>query len=296
MLNKKFSMTKISVVLFLTCFFLSCTQKEQPVDNVTITLQNNNKNAILVSRKTPPDAVLAFKKSNKRSLPDSFILQTNLDELPVIKLQKSDSVFVVEGMISGLDSNNSETPVFSITLLLTGGLVFFLVLLFFIVRKKKQSHIKKQHVHDTLVQQHQSEIPVELLENTEKEDYNSNTIDLQTVENIELYSKLLTYYQNEKPYLNANLKAIDVAKALNTSHRTLTAIIKANGLNGFSNFNNKYRVEEVIRQFKDPNYSSIKMEAISSNAGFGNRQTFYDAFEEFTGLNPGFYRSEFLKQ
>ncbi len=287
-------MAKISVFLFLTCFFLSCTQKEQAVDNRPIVFQNNDKNAIVLSRKTPPDAVLAFKTSNKRSLPDSFILQTNLDELPVIKLQKSDSVFVVEGMISDVNSKNPETPISSKTLLLIGGLFFFLVLLFFIVRKKKQATIEKQHAHDLLEKQHQTEIDVELLENAESN--NSNTIDLPTVENIELYSMLLTYYQNEKPYLNANLKAIDVAKALNTSPRTLTAIIKANGLNGFSNFNNKYRVEEVIRQFKDPNYSSIKMEAISSNAGFGNRQTFYDAFEEFTGFNPGFYRSEFLKR
>ena len=155
--------------------------------------------------------------------------------------------------------------------------------------------IKKQIAHDLLAQQHQAEIDAELLENAEKEDYNSNAFDLPTAENIELYSKLLTYYQNEKPYLNANLKAIDVARALNTSPRTLTAILKANGFNGFNNFNNKYRVDEVIRQFNDPNFSSIKMEAISSNAGFGNRQTFYNAFEEFTGLNPGFYRSEFLK-
>ncbi len=289
-------MKNISVVLFLTFLLFSCTKKDQPADNVPIVFQKNDKNAILVSRKTTPDAVLAFKKSNKRSLPDSFILQTNLDELPVIKIQKSDSVFVVEGMISGLDSNTTETPVFSIILLLIGGLVFFIVLLFFIIRKKKQSTIKKQQAHDLLEKQHQAEIDAELVENTENKDYISSAIEVPTAENIELYSKLLTYYQNEKPYLNANLKAIDVAKALNTSPRTLTAIIKANGYNGFSNFNNKYRVEEVIRQFNDPNYLSIKMEAISSNAGFGNRQTFYDAFEEHTGLNPGFYRSEFLKQ
>jgi AraC-like DNA-binding protein len=180
--------------------------------------------------------------------------------------------------------------------LLIGGLLFILVLLFFIVRKKKQSTIKKQLEADLLAQQHQTEIDAELLEDNENEIDTSDSILVPTAENIDLYSKLVFFYQNEKPYLNANLKAIDVAKALNTSPRTITAIIKANGFNGFNNFNNKYRVEEVIRQFNDPNYLYIKMEAISSNAGFGNRQTFYNAFEEFTGLNPGYYRSEFLKQ
>jgi AraC-like DNA-binding protein len=37
------------------------------------------------------------------------------------------------------------------------------------------------------------------------------------------------------------------------------------------------------------------MEDIANNSGFGSRQSFYTAFEEFTGLNPGFYRAEILK-
>ena len=95
--------------------------------------------------------------------------------------------------------------------------------------------------------------------------------------------------------MNSNLKAVDVAKALQVPSRNITAILKANGFSGFNNFNNKYRVLEVKRQFEDPNCVALKMEVISSIAGFGNRQTFYTAFEEYTGLNPGFYRAEILK-
>ena len=114
-------------------------------------------------------------------------------------------------------------------------------------------------------------------------------------ENIDLYTKLLEYYHKDKPYLNPKLKAVDVAKALLVPQRNITAILKANEFNGFNNFNNKYRVEEVKRQFEDPNCLVLKMEVIASQAGFGNKQSFYTAFEEFTGLNPGFYRAEILK-
>ena len=115
------------------------------------------------------------------------------------------------------------------------------------------------------------------------------------MENIVLYNQLIAYYEKEKPYLNAKLKAAEIAKELQVSQRTITAILKANGYNGFNNLNNKYRVAEVKRQFEDPSCSVLKMEVIASKAGFGNKQSFYTAFEEFTGLNPGFYRDEILK-
>jgi transcriptional regulator GlxA family with amidase domain len=35
---------------------------------------------------------------------------------------------------------------------------------------------------------------------------------------------------------------------------------------------------------------------IATQSGFGSKQPFYNAFEEFTGLNPGFYRDEIAKK
>jgi tetratricopeptide (TPR) repeat protein len=112
----------------------------------------------------------------------------------------------------------------------------------------------------------------------------------------DLFDKLVMYYEKEKPFLNAKLKMKYVAKLLNVPRKVLTTTIKANGYIGFANFNNKFRVEEVKNCFEDPNYSSLKMEAIALQSGFGSRQSFYTAFEEFTGVNPGFYRAEILKQ
>ncbi len=123
----------------------------------------------------------------------------------------------------------------------------------------------------------------------------TETIDLDDV-NALLYQKLLLYYENKKPYLDSKLKAEFVAKVLEVSQRDITLVIKENGFSGFANFNNWFRVEEVKKCFDDMQYASIKTMVIATECGFGSKQPFYNAFEEFTGLNPGFYRDEIAKK
>ena len=175
------------------------------------------------------------------------------------------------------------------------GLSFFIVVLFFVLRKQRKLYKEKQYSYTLLMQQYKAERLERLAEHAEVIPDTSNTITETPLENLDLYRQLIAYYKKEKPYLNSKLKAVDVAKVLQAPQRNITAILKANGFNGFNNFNNKYRIEEVKRQFEDPNCLALKMEVIASQAGFGNKQSFYTAFEEFTGLNPGFYRAEILK-
>lgn len=172
------------------------------------------------------------------------------------------------------------------------GLLFFIIVLFFVLRKQMKLYKEKQYSYTLLMQQYKAE---RLAEPKEQILDVLNKTEEGKMENIVLYNQLIAYYEKEKPYLNAKLKAAEIAKELQVSQRTITAILKANGYNGFNNLNNKYRVAEVKRQFEDPSCSVLKMEVIASKAGFGNKQSFYTAFEEFTGLNPGFYRDEILK-
>ena len=287
-------MRNIWILFPFIWFFFSFTKKEKPSHNVIIieSKNDNNRNIKLDHKSDKP--VFILKVPRTKSMPKVFITNSDITKIPVVKLQKSDSIIMVKELLGDLrqdNSDNSTTSTYSTTFLLVGVLLFLLLFIVFRIKKRK-----KQHVQYPSEQQHQEEENTALIDSAEEEIDLSTDIEIISPENNELYSKLVLFYQDERPYLNANLKVIDVAKALNISPRTITAILKANGFNGFNNFNNKYRVEEVIRQFNDPNYLSIKMEAISSNAGFGNRQTFYNAFEEFTGFNPGYYRSEYLKQ
>ena len=112
----------------------------------------------------------------------------------------------------------------------------------------------------------------------------------------ELYNRLLLFYETEKPYLNSKLKVDFIAKKMAVTPREIAYIIKKQGYSSFNNFNNKFRVEAVKKCFDDVQYKFIKTQAIASECGFGSKQPFYNAFEEFTGLNPGFYRDEIAKK
>ena len=175
------------------------------------------------------------------------------------------------------------------------GLSIFIVILFFVLRKQKILYKEKQYSYTLLMQRYKAERLNRLEEQNELQVETSNSEEITPQENLDLFTKLILYYEKEKPYLNPKFKATEVASYLQVAQRDIATVLKEKGYNGFTNFNNKYRVEEVKRQFEDPKNATLKMEVIANNSGFGSRQSFYTAFEEFTGLNPGFYRAEILK-
>jgi transcriptional regulator GlxA family with amidase domain len=95
--------------------------------------------------------------------------------------------------------------------------------------------------------------------------------------------------------LNAKLKANTIALKMHVRSREISSLLKSKGYNGFNEFTNRFRVEEVKSRLADPNMAHLKIEAIALDAGFGSKQSFYSAFEEYTGLNPSYYREEIFK-
>lgn len=49
-----------------------------------------------------------------------------------------------------------------------------------------------------------------------------------------------------------------------------------------------------MKLMADPEYAHYKVEFIGYRAGFGTKQTFFTAFEQETGLTPGFNKSSLL--
>lgn len=175
------------------------------------------------------------------------------------------------------------------------GLSIFVIVLFFVLRRQNRLYQEKQHSYALLMQKYKDERVERLNKLDENYSIESKITAVSSEKNNELYTNLINFYEKEKPYLNPKLKAVDVAKEFQVPQRVISVILKENGFSGFNNFNNKYRVAEVKRIFEDKKFNMIKMEVIARQAGFGNKQTFYTAFEEFTGLNPGYYRTEILK-
>lgn len=176
------------------------------------------------------------------------------------------------------------------------GLSFFLILVFLLLRHRNKLYKEKLVAYNFLMKKYKEGKKARLsLNSTTDTAKVINDQDPETAQLNYLYVKLVELYESKKSYLDPKLKSQTIAKKLQVSPRTITAALKNNGYSGFNNFNNKFRVEEVKAKFEDPNYSHIKMEVIATESGFGSKQSFYSAFEEFTGVNPGYYRSEIMK-
>ncbi len=127
-----------------------------------------------------------------------------------------------------------------------------------------------------------------LIQSTESIEPNSNNFETL------LFNALTSHFENTKPYLNAKLKLDEIAIVLNTTQKDINKVLKDNNIVSFYAFVNEYRVNEARRLFEDPIHKHLKLDAIGELAGFGTRQTFYSAFMQFTGVNPGYYRKNIL--
>lgn len=102
----------------------------------------------------------------------------------------------------------------------------------------------------------------------------------------EYYKKVLEYLQSEKPYLNPNLKAADVAKAIQIPLHQLSHVINSESPYNFFDLINKHRVEEVIRILNSADGKRMKLLSIAFDAGFNSKASFNRAFKKFTGRTP----------
>jgi AraC-like DNA-binding protein len=59
---------------------------------------------------------------------------------------------------------------------------------------------------------------------------------------------------------------------------------------GFLDYINQKRVQYCVKKFDDGAWSNYKVEAIASECGFNNRNSFTNAFKKFLGTSPSEYR------
>jgi tetratricopeptide (TPR) repeat protein len=180
--------------------------------------------------------------------------------------------------------------------ILVSVLLAFLVGLFIMLRYRNRLYREKQNAYAVLMKKYKEEREQgsnKSITATSQMDSNENKVE-DVIDG--LFQKLMQLYIAEQPFLDPKLKLEFIAKRLNIAPRVLTANIKDNGYSGFNVFTNKFRVEEVKRRFEDPKYANFKLEVIAAESGFGSKQTFYTAFEEFTGVNPGYFRDEIIKK
>ena len=101
-----------------------------------------------------------------------------------------------------------------------------------------------------------------------------------------LLDNLLSYMENEKPYLSAKLNISDVSMKLDCTEIELSQLLN-NHLNvNFSNFISTYRVNEIKHRLNQDNLSKYTLKALSEQCGFSSKTTFYRVFKNVTGMTP----------
>jgi AraC-like DNA-binding protein len=98
--------------------------------------------------------------------------------------------------------------------------------------------------------------------------------------------KLNAHMEKSRPYQNPLYSVQDLSRDVQISYLEVAETL--NGLLGqsFNDYINNYRIEEVKRLFKDPEYKKASILSIAFESGFNSKAAFYSSFKKFTGETP----------
>jgi len=139
-----------------------------------------------------------------------------------------------------------------------------------------------EHHHET---QKTSSDKIDHSENLQKNQLISPELALQYKQS------LLKYMDDEKPYMNNELRIQDISNELNIPIHILSYIINTQLNKNFFDFVNAYRIEEAKRRLLSKEYDKLTIIAIAFDCGFNSKATFNRLFKQYTLSTP----SEFKK-
>jgi AraC-like DNA-binding protein len=104
--------------------------------------------------------------------------------------------------------------------------------------------------------------------------------------------KLISYVEDNKPYLDRDLSINDVSSMTGIQRHHITQVLNEKHKRNFFTFINEYRVKEVIERFSDPKYNHYTILAIAFDSGFNSKTTFNSIFKSQTGSTPSEFREK----
>ena len=107
-----------------------------------------------------------------------------------------------------------------------------------------------------------------------------------------LISKLKNYMEQERAFLNPELKLAHVAEAVGTSAQTLSQIFNVNLKIRYYDFINEYRIDEFKRLVNSNEKDRYTLKALAGLCGFSSYTTFFRAFKDTTGITPNMQQVE----
>lgn len=101
-----------------------------------------------------------------------------------------------------------------------------------------------------------------------------------------LKNALLLLIENEKIYLNPEIKLSDIAKRLNCSAVDLSQLLNLHLNTNFSDFINEYRINEFLKRIQNNDLSKYTLVTLSEKCGFSSQSSFFRAFKRIKGKSP----------
>ncbi|MGB5412813.1 MAG: AraC family transcriptional regulator [Woeseiaceae bacterium] len=123
-----------------------------------------------------------------------------------------------------------------------------------------------------------------------KKKYKASTLSPEHARQIA--NRLLALMERDKPYLNENLNAPELAARLSIPKAHLSQVL--NGVLDIPvrDFINQYRVTAAVDLIGNPDLQYLTVEEIGYAAGFRSRSAFHTAFKRETGKTPAEMRAE----
>jgi AraC-like DNA-binding protein len=106
------------------------------------------------------------------------------------------------------------------------------------------------------------------------------------------FKDIQNFILKEQRYLDPYLSLENLSHEVNTSTSSLSKLINTYSDGNFSDYINKFRVEEAKKLLSHPDYGAYTIVAIGLECGFNSKSTFYTAFKKFTGKTPTQFRAE----
>lgn len=158
-----------------------------------------------------------------------------------------------------------------------GTLIFWMLICYFIY--KHESVIDE--IHEA------APTPCEEHETTEAATDDNDLTDNHDFSELELRIRHL--FEEEKIYLNPQLKLSDVATLSGSNRTYISRAFNNNHGKSFFEYVNNYRVKYAMELLTT---TSERIEIIAEKSGFSSRQSFQRVFSKIVGCTPGAYRTE----
>jgi AraC-like DNA-binding protein len=112
-------------------------------------------------------------------------------------------------------------------------------------------------------------------------------------EKLKAINKLLdNLMTTQKPYLKVGYSLIDLTNDLGVPLYQVSFFLNHEKGKNFHDMLNEYRIEHSRELMLNENTRQLTLEAIAFESGFGNRNSFTNAFKKFTGHTPSAFMKE----